>query len=77
MKKVARLSNLPKGQKARIQGFTDKDTGLKMIELGCIPGREIQMVRYAPLGDPIAVFCAGTLVSLRLSEASTILIEPA
>lgn len=70
------LSALGKGKKAIIQSFSDPDTGLKMIELGCIPGREIQMVRKAPLGDPMAVLCAGTLVSIRRLEAHHILIEP-
>jgi ferrous iron transport protein A len=46
------------------------------MELGCVPGNEIQMIRQAPFGDPIAVLCSDTLISIRRSEAVHILIEP-
>ena len=76
MKKENRLSDLSPGEKAIISAFSNPDAGLRMIELGCIPGAEVQMIRRAPLGDPLAVRCAGTIVSLRRREASEILIRP-
>jgi ferrous iron transport protein A len=69
------LSLLPIGQSAIIQGFTDEEVSLKLIELGVIPGTAVTMIRKAPFGDPIAFACSGSLISVRLQEAVTVLIE--
>jgi ferrous iron transport protein A len=71
----ADLSHVPLGESAIIRGFTDEEISLKLIELGCIPGTRITMVRKAPLGDPIAFACSGSLISIRLQEAATVLVE--
>ncbi|MFM2286738.1 MAG: hypothetical protein RLZZ543_2235 [Bacteroidota bacterium] len=71
----ADLSHVPIGESAIIRGFTDEEISLKLIELGCIPGTRITMVRKAPLGDPIAFACSGSLISIRLQEAATVLVE--
>lgn len=69
------LSKLPVGQSAIIQGFTDEEISLKLIELGVIPGTAVTMIRKAPFGDPVAFACLGALISVRLQEAATVLIE--
>ena len=71
----ADLSHVPLGESAIIRGFTDEEISLKLIELGCIPGTRITMVRKAPLGDPIAFACSGSLISIRLQEAATVLVD--
>jgi ferrous iron transport protein A len=38
--------------------------------MGCIPGEEIEVVRIAPLGDPMAIMVAGYQLSLRKEEAA-------
>jgi len=43
--------------------------------MGCIPGEEIVVEQIAPLGDPISVRVAGYTLSLRINEASEILVE--
>jgi ferrous iron transport protein A len=69
------LATLPIGKSAIIRGFTDEEISLKLIELGCIPGVQVTMIRRAPFGDPVAFACSGALISIRLLEASTVLIE--
>ncbi|REJ85256.1 MAG: ferrous iron transport protein A [Bacteroidetes bacterium] len=66
------LSGMKKGQKGIIDSFTDPDLSLKLLEMGCIPGEEVEIVRIAPLGDPIAINVAGYILGLRKSEAGTI-----
>lgn len=68
------LSQLPIGKKAIIESFTDEEMSLKLLEMGCLPGEEIRVDRIAPLGDPIAVSVAGYILSMRKSEAATILV---
>lgn len=48
----------------------------RLLELGMVPGTEVQVVRYAPLGDPMQVRLRGYDLSLRRSEARTVLVDP-
>lgn len=44
----------------------------KLVEMGLYPGKEIQILFTAPLGDPIALQVDGYTLSLRKKEASLI-----
>jgi ferrous iron transport protein A len=70
-----KLSDLKPGQKAIIKSFTNTETYLKLMEMGCVPGESITLEQVAPLGDPISVKVAGYLLSLRLNEAEDIQVE--
>jgi ferrous iron transport protein A len=48
---------------------------LKLMEMGCLPGAEVEVRHVAPFGDPLCVRVAGYLLSLRKAEAATLLIE--
>ena len=65
------------GEKAVIKSITDNELSLKLLEMGCIPGNEIQLKFVAPLGDPICILVEGYLLALRKEEASMIEIETA
>ncbi len=69
------LSELKIGDIAIIDSFTDPVMSLKLLEMGCIPGERVELVKVAPMGDPIAIHVAGYLLSLRKAEASTVLIH--
>ena len=58
-----------------IDSFTDYEASLKLLEMGCIPGEEIEVVRIAPLGDPIAISVAGYQLSLRKEEAAVMKVK--
>ena len=75
-KTLKNLAQLKIGQSAIIDSFTDKDMALKLLEMGCTPGEVVKLDRIAPMGDPIAIFVSGYLLSLRKSEASTVLVSP-
>jgi ferrous iron transport protein A len=70
-----RLSELKTGQKAFILEFESPELQIKLMEMGCIPGEEVVVEQRAPLGDPISIRVAGYSLSLRLNEASQIIIE--
>ena len=44
----------------------------RLMELGLIPGTEVEMIRRAPLGDPLEITVRGVHLSLRRSEARRI-----
>jgi len=70
--KTDNLSSLIHGEKAIIDSFTDAELSVKLLEMGCTPGEEVELDKIAPLGDPMAFRIAGYTLSLRLSEARTV-----
>ena len=69
------VADLARGESGVIKGFSDNVISLKLMEMGCLPGSTIKMNFAAPLGDPISYYVAGYNLTLRISEASAILIE--
>lgn len=58
-----------------IDGFTETDLALKLLEMGCLPGTRIRLTARAPLGDPICLLVGDYTLSLRLNEAATMLLR--
>lgn len=44
----------------------------RMMELGLLPGTSVELVRVAPLGDPLELRVRGCSLSIRRSEARAI-----
>jgi ferrous iron transport protein A len=55
----------------------DGDTGAvrRLMELGLVPGTRVEVLRRAPLGDPIELRLREIHLSLRRSEAAFIHVE--
>ena len=68
-------SDLKIGETKSIIAFSDDTLSLKLIEMGCLPGNQISLNYIAPLGDPMCVHVEGYDLSIRKSEAATIIIE--
>ena len=47
----------------------------RIVDMGMVPGAEVEMERYAPLGDPIEIKVKGYHLSLRKEDVSLIMIE--
>ncbi|WP_346237438.1 FeoA family protein [Niabella insulamsoli] len=69
------LSDLQPGQIATIVKFTTEEIFLKLMEMGCLPGEQIEVVQKALFNDPMSVSVAGYLLSLRTEEASQIVVN--
>jgi len=69
------LTDLKPGQRSRIVGWTVDVPPSRLMELGMLPGAEIELIRYAPLGDPIDIKVRGYHLSIRKSEAALVEIE--
>ncbi|MBQ7658025.1 MAG: ferrous iron transport protein B [Butyrivibrio sp.] len=46
------------------------------LDMGVIPGTEVTVIKYAPLGDPVELQIHGYELTLRLADAEKIEIEP-
>jgi ferrous iron transport protein A len=44
----------------------------RLMELGVLPGTRIEVVRIAPLGDPVELLARGCRLSIRKNEAALI-----
>lgn len=72
---MIRLSDLTIGRLAIIKEFEQDDVHVKLMEMGCVPGETVSIVKIAPLGDPISIAVAGYNLSLRRTEAHHIWVE--
>ncbi|MGA0256130.1 MAG: FeoA family protein [Rhodothermales bacterium] len=70
------IIDLKPGQKARIEGWATDTPPQRLLEMGMMPGSAIELVRYAPLGDPIDVKVRGFHLSIRASEARLVDVVP-
>ncbi len=71
-----KLSELKTGQNARIRKLSCSGSlKSKLIEMGVLNGERIQMVRIAPLGDPVEVLIKQYKLSLRKKDAEGITVE--
>ena len=67
------LSDLNVGQQGIIKDFTaDNEDYERIVEMGLTPGEMVEVIRYAPLGDPIEIRIRGYMLSLRKAEAERI-----
>lgn len=73
--KLRKLTDLEPGVKAVIDSFTDEELSIRLLEMGCLPGEEVEVAHIAPLGDPIAIHLYGHKLSLRKAEADSILVK--
>ena len=46
------------------------------LDMGVIPGTEVKLIKYAPMGDPMELMIHGYELTLRLDDAAKIDIEP-
>ena len=48
----------------------------RLLEMGLVAGTALQLVRFAPLGDPVEIKLRGYYLTLRRHEAEQILVQP-
>ncbi len=69
------LSEMSLGQRGIIEDFVSADDCERVEEMGVTPGEEVEIVRYAPMGDPIEIKIRGYFLSLRKQEAERIRVK--
>ena len=71
------LDQLLPGRRGLILGVDGADAvGQRLMELGLIEGFRVEVVRLAPLGDPMELRLAGAHLSVRKAEAARVRVEP-
>jgi ferrous iron transport protein A len=67
------LDQLSEGQSGRIDAFLGDDIVLqRLMEMGLLEGDDVEVLGFAPLGDPMEIRLRDYRLSLRRSEAARI-----
>lgn len=70
------LDQLKAGERGRILDVTGEDgVAVRLLEMGLTDGEQIELLGFAPLGDPIEFLVRGYRISLRATEARRVQIE--
>jgi len=69
------VAHLKKGQRGLIKEITSDNIPLKLLEMGCLPGNEVQLVQTAPFQCPMYLTINGSHLAIRREIASQIEIE--
>lgn len=72
------ITALSAGQSGRVATIDlPSDVRARLLELGLVVGTRIEVIRFAPLGDPVEIRVRGYNLSLRRHEADGIRVETA
>lgn len=72
---MATIATLKKGQRAVIKEFSTDLVPLKLLEMGCLPGNEVELVQIAPFNDPLYLNINESHLAIRRETAMHIEIE--
>ena len=71
--KAGTLNDLRPGEKAKVMRVAGRGTiHRRLMDMGLVPGEEIEVERVAPLGDPVEIKLKGYHLSIRRAEAEQI-----
>lgn len=77
MSAVQPLTTCPLGSRATVAEIKVPAGGrARLMEMGLLVGTKVELVRFAPLGDPVEIKVRGYNLTLRKHEAEQILVKP-
>jgi len=72
------LAHLQRGQRARVVGYgegIEDSAARRLFDLGLSPGIEVEMVRRAPLRDPVIYRVGDYEIALRREQSTAIHVD--
>tara|TARA_B100001250_G_C19579782_1_gene691483 strand:+ start:134 stop:358 length:225 start_codon:yes stop_codon:yes gene_type:complete len=72
---MPQLTDLKKGEKAKIVDVSSNKIPIRLLEMGCLPGNDIRLIQQAPFKGPIYIEINGSYVAIRKETAKLIEIE--
>ncbi len=70
------LDQMLEGQRARIESLIGDDLVLqRLMEMGLLENEELEVIGFAPLGDPMEIRLRDYRLSLRRNEAARICVS--
>lgn len=69
------VADLNKGERGVIIDSSSSFIPLKLLEMGCLPGNEVQLLHFAPFQGPLYLNINGSHLAIRKETAKLILID--
>ena len=66
------IASLHIGELAYISEESLNEIPLKLLEMGCLPGAEVELIQIAPLKDPLYICVNGSHLAIRKETAAKI-----
>ena len=68
------IANLKVGEHGVIKDISLENIPLTLLEMGCLPGEDVELLQIAPLNDPLYIRVNGSHLAIRKETAKNILI---
>lgn len=68
------IASLAIGEQGIIKDISLENIPLALLEMGCLPGEDVELIQIAPLKDPLYIRVNGSHLAIRKDIASQILI---
>lgn len=77
VKETGHLSDLRKGQIAKVIGLHNEDPALRrrLLDMGITKGVVLEVKKVAPLGDPVDIYLRGYELCVRRKDMESIDVE--
>ena len=69
------IASLLIGEKGIIEDFSLDAIPLNLLEMGCLPGKEVMLIQVAPMNDPLYIKVNGSHLAIRKDMAEQIKIS--
>jgi len=69
------IADLEVGEQGLICNISLDSIPLKLLEMGCLPGKKVELIQKAPLQDPLYIKVDGNHLAIRVETAAMISIE--
>lgn len=69
------VADLKRGEKGIIKAISPDVIPIKLFEMGCLPGNEVEVIQYAPFHDPLYLNINGSYLAIRKETALLIEVE--
>jgi ferrous iron transport protein A len=66
------IASLQIGESGIIEDFSLDIIPLSLLEMGCLPGKEVRLIQIAPFKDPLYIKVNGSHLAIRKETANQI-----
>lgn len=68
------VADLQKGEMGTIENLSFDEIPLALMEMGCIPGKQVTLIQRAPMNDPLYISVNGSHFAIRKETAERIVL---
>lgn len=69
------IADLKSGQKATITDISSESIPLKLLEMGCLPGNTVEVIKIVKIKDPLYLNINDTFLAIRNETARDIIVK--